>query len=58
MTMRYEISVWDNTRGDVVKYVRDASEAELEALQDAYADEPGHDVVIDDEWEADDDEDD
>lgn len=54
---RYEITVWNNATGDVVKYARGATEAELADIEEYYGDEPGHEVVIDNEWEEEDDED-
>jgi hypothetical protein len=48
--MRYEISVW-NFEGDVVRKLWDASEAELEAVREEFADDPV-DVVIDRDWEV------
>lgn len=50
---RFELSVWDNINGDVVKKLWDASEEEYDALVEQYEDEPGHEVVIDREWDAD-----
>lgn len=51
MAPRYEISVWDNVNGDVVKYVRKADEEELSELEDWYNDDGVHQVVIDREWD-------
>jgi hypothetical protein len=48
--VRYEISVW-NFEGDVVRKLWDASEAELEAVREEFADDPV-DVVIDRDWEV------
>jgi hypothetical protein len=47
----YEISVWDNTDGTVVKYLPDATGRELDDLRDWYSDRPWLEVVIDREWE-------
>ena len=49
---RYEITVWNQSNGDVVAYRRDATEEELEQMQEWYEDEPFHEVVIDNEWEV------
>lgn len=48
---RYEVTVWNQTNGDVEKYERDCSEERLKEIQDWYEDEPWMDVVIDREWE-------
>lgn len=48
---RYEISVWNNITGDVVRKLWDADQNELDAICHQYDDEPGHEVVIDEEWE-------
>jgi hypothetical protein len=53
---RYEVSVWDNVNGDVVKYVRECDEDELSELEDWYNDDGIHQVVIDREWEEEDEE--
>lgn len=47
----YEVTVWNQTNGDIEKYVRDATEEELNELYDYYEDEPYCEVVIDREWE-------
>lgn len=49
---RYEITVWNQTNGDVEKFVRSATQAELEEIEDRYGDDPIFEVVIDSEWEA------
>lgn len=48
---RYEISVWNIVEGDVVRKLWDASEDDLEAIEEQYGDEPFYEVVIDREWE-------
>lgn len=55
MVTHYEISVWNNVEGDLVKKLWDASQAELDHLEEYYADEPFYQVVIDREWEEEDD---
>jgi hypothetical protein len=52
---RFEISVWNNVEGDVVKKLWDACQDDYDALLEQYEDEPFYEVVIDREWEADDD---
>lgn len=56
MGTRYEVTVWNNTNGDIEKYFSDVSDDELEDIRESYSDEPWLEVVIDKEWdEADDD---
>lgn len=50
--MRYEVTVWNQSNGDVEAYRREATEEELAQLQEWYEDEPFCEVVIDNEWEA------
>ena len=50
----YELSVWNNVTGDVVRKEWDADDDMYDMLCEEYADEPGHNVVIDNEWETDD----
>lgn len=47
----YEVTVWNQTNGDIEKYCSDITEQELTDLRDYYEDEPWLDVVIDREWE-------
>lgn len=47
----YEVTVWNQTNGDVERKCWDITENELDELRDQYEDEPGLDVVIDREWE-------
>lgn len=56
MAKRYEVSVWSVVAGDHVKKLWEATEEELDDLYEQYADEPFYDVVVDREWEEDDDE--
>lgn len=56
MVTHYEISVWNNVEGDLVKKLWDASQAELDELEEKYRDEPFYQIVIDREWEEEDDE--
>ena len=49
---RYEITVWNQTNGDVERYVREATEAEFAEIRQWYEDEPYCEVVIDSEWEV------
>ncbi|MDB6036041.1 MAG: hypothetical protein JWM16_6379 [Verrucomicrobiales bacterium] len=53
--VHYEITVWNNTNGDVEKYVADADEKRLAELRDYYEDQPWCEVIIDREWEEEDD---
>lgn len=55
MARRYEVSVWNVVEGDHVKKLWEATEAELDDLYEQYADEPFYDVVVDREWEEEDD---
>jgi hypothetical protein len=50
---RFEISVWNNVEGDVIKKLWDASQDDYDALLEQYEDEPFYEVVIDREWEVD-----
>lgn len=56
MAKRYEVSVWSVVAGDHVKKLWEATEEEADNLYEQYADEPFYDVVVDREWEEDDDE--
>ena len=47
----YEVTVWNQTNGDVERKFWDITENELDELRDQYEDEPWLDVVIDREWE-------
>lgn len=47
----YEVTVWNQTNGDVERKCWDITERELDELRDQYEDEPWLDVVIDREWE-------
>ena len=47
----YEVTVWNQTNGDVERKCWDITENELDELRDQYEDEPWLDVVIDREWE-------
>lgn len=51
-TRYYEVTVWNQTNGDVVRKVWQATESELDELRAWHADEPWLDIVIDREWEA------
>lgn len=53
---RYEISVWNIVEGDLVKKVWEGTEAQLQDIEERYGDEPFYDIVIDREWEEEDDE--
>ncbi|SCB30697.1 hypothetical protein [Rhizobium lusitanum] len=53
MSPRYEITVWDISAGDVVRKERSATEEELRQIEEIF-DDPWHDIVIDDQWEVDD----
>lgn len=55
MRTLYEVSVWNNTNGDIEKYVSEATEEELAEIQEYFEDEPWCQVVIDREWEEEDD---
>ena len=52
MEPRYEISVWNNTNGDHVRKLWEATEADYQALLEQYEDEPFFEVVIDRQWEV------
>lgn len=43
---RYEVTVWDIREGDIVKKLWDASYEEAEEVREHYADEPFHEVQI------------
>lgn len=47
----YEVTVWNQSNGDIEKYLSDATEEEVNELRDFYEDEPWCEVVIDREWE-------
>jgi len=49
---RFEISVWNNSNGDLVRKTWDATEADLDEIEEFYLDEPFMVIVIDREWEA------
>lgn len=51
---RYEISVWNIVNGDHVKKLWEATEKELQEIEDWYGDEPFYQIVIDREWEEED----
>ena len=51
MVAHYEVTVWNQSNGDIMRYVSDATEAELDELRNYYDDEPWAAVVIDREWE-------
>lgn len=53
METRYEVTVWNNTNGDIEKYIAEATEEQLQECRDWFADEPWLEVVIDREWEED-----
>lgn len=53
---RYEITVWDTRDGDIVKKCWSGTQRDLDRIDEQY-DEPWHDIVIDREWESDNDED-
>lgn len=48
----YEVTVWNQTNGNVEKYISEATEEELQECRDYFEDEPWCEVVIDREWEA------
>lgn len=50
--MHYEVTVWNQTNGDIERKVWDATEEELEELREWYEDEPWLEIVIDREWEV------
>jgi hypothetical protein len=43
---RYEVTVWDMVRGDIIKKLWDATWAEAEGVRDWYADDIGIEVVV------------
>ncbi len=47
----YEVTVWNQTNGDIEKYISDATEDELQECRDYFENEPWCEVVIDREWE-------
>jgi hypothetical protein len=47
----YEVTVWNQTNGNVEKYLSDATEEELEECRSYFEDEPWCEVVIDRSWE-------
>lgn len=50
--MHYEVTVWNQTNGNVERKLWDATEEDLEAVHDEFEDEPWCEVVIDREWEV------
>lgn len=57
MSIRYEVSVWNIVEGDHVKKLWEATEKELDDLREWYDDDPFYQVVVDREWEVEDDDD-
>lgn len=55
MARRYEVSVWNVVEGDHVKKLWEATEKELDDLRERYVDEPFYQVIVDREWEEEDD---
>lgn len=51
MEVRYEISVWNITNGDLVRKLWEATEADRGQIEEQYDDEPFYEIVIDREWE-------
>jgi hypothetical protein len=44
----YEVTVWDMADGDIVKKLWEASQGELDDIQDRYGDDPRYSVQV--EW--------
>lgn len=57
MVWHYEISVWNVVEGDIVKKVWDGTEEELGEIEEQYDDEPFYQIIIDREWEEEEEED-
>lgn len=49
--VHFEVTVWNQTNGDIEDHIKDATEEELSELREWYEDEPWCVVVIDREWE-------
>lgn len=43
--MTYEVTVWNVTNGDIVKKLWNASEADLQEIEEYYGDEPIYEIV-------------
>lgn len=41
-----DIEVWDLVKGDIVRKVWDASDADLDEIEEQYSDEPGIEIVV------------
>lgn len=50
--LHFEVTVWNQTNGDIEAKLWDASEEELDALRERFEDQPWCEVVIDREWES------
>jgi len=50
---RFEISVWDNSNGNLVQKLWNTTGAYLDEIEEFYSDKPFIDVVIDRVWEED-----
>lgn len=55
MITHYEITVFNQLNGDIERYLRDATQEELDELIEWFAEEPWCEVVIDHQWEEPDD---
>lgn len=51
MITLYEVTVYNITNGDVEQYLPEATQEELDSLRDWYEDEPWFEIIIDREWE-------
>jgi len=50
---RYEVTVWNQSNGDIEKYISNATEEELEECRAYFEEEPWCEVVIDRAWQED-----
>ena len=51
MEWHYEVTVWNQTNGDVERKLWNATDEDVEELRERYEDEPWCEIVIDREWE-------
>jgi hypothetical protein len=51
MEWHYEVTVFNQSNGDIEKYISNATEEELQECRDYFSDEPWCEVVIDRSWE-------
>ena len=47
---RYEITVWDLSNGNIVEKLWEASERDLDRIEEQYRDEPGIDIEVEEKF--------